>query len=278
MSNAVGDEAILGSPDPSRSGRITRWGGRLTKRPLPEHDDTIALLSEADRRGLSAFWLSRSAGERRVSDSMVVIRDALAKLGEPAPLVELAERAIDDELRHARLWHLGAQRFALDGQGTPEHWPPFVPHYDAPDDLRYRLYVIAECVLNETTASTFLQTCLRLARGPLAVAVLREILSDEIDHGRIGWAFLARLSRSQRNELQPWLVPMLRAHWKEWTRALHDVPDTYAAHGIPSKADTSEAIVASLRDVILPGLKAQGFATRQMDAWLDERVRETKSP
>ena len=26
--------------------RITRWGGRLTKRPLPEHDDTIALLSD----------------------------------------------------------------------------------------------------------------------------------------------------------------------------------------------------------------------------------------
>jgi hypothetical protein len=251
---------------------ITRWGGRLTKRPLPDHDETIALLSDEDRRGLSSFWLARSSGERRVSDAMVVIRDALEKLGQPAELVELAERAIDDELRHAQLWQLGARRFALDGQGTAEHWPPFVPHYDAPDELRYRLYVVAECVLNETTASTFLQTCLRQARGPLAVAVLRELLSDEIDHGRIGWAFLARLSGAQRDELQPWLVPMLRAHWNEWTRALYDVPDSYAAHGIPSKADTGAAIVASLRDVIFPGLKEQGFATTGMEEWLDETV------
>jgi hypothetical protein len=256
----------------AESRRITRWGGRLTKRPLPDHDETIALLSDQDRRGLAGFWLSRSSGERRVSDAMVVIRDALQELGEPAPLVELAERAIDDELRHAQIWHLGAQRFAPDGQGTPERWPPQVPHYDAPDHVRHRLYVIAECVFNETTASTFLQTCQRLARGPLAVAVVREILSDEIDHARIGWAFLARLSDPQRAELQPWLVPMLRAHWNEWSRALHEVPDSYPAHGIPSKADTREAIVASLRDVILPGLEEQGFATARMKAWVAEHL------
>jgi hypothetical protein len=65
---------------------------------------------------------------------------------------------------------------------------------------------------------------------------------------------------------------MLRAHWNEWSRALHDVPDSYAAHGIPSKADTREAIVASLRDVIVPGLKEHGFATDRIDAWLAERL------
>ncbi len=208
---------------------------------------------------------------------MRVIRDALEKLGEPAALVDLAERAIDDELRHAKLWHLGAKRFALDGQGEPEFFPAFVPHYDAADEMRYRLYVIAECVFNETTASTFLQTCLRLARGPLAVAVLREILSDEIDHGRIGWAFVARLSRSRKDEIQPWLIPMLRAHWAEWNRALHDVPASYAAHGIPSKADTNEAIVASLRDVIVPGLEAHGFATAAINEWVAELDHERMS-
>src|SRR5258708_3550303 len=170
MPTLLGDRTS-DSPEPSKPSRITRWGGRLTKRPLPEHDETIPLLSAEDRRGLCAFWLSRSSGERRVSDSMVVIRDALKNLGEPAPLIDLAERAIDDELRHAALWHLGAQRFSLDGQGTPEYWPPFVPHYDATDEVRYRLYVLAECVFNETTASTFLQTCLRQARGPLAVVM-----------------------------------------------------------------------------------------------------------
>jgi hypothetical protein len=82
------------------------------------------------------------------------------------------------------------------------------------------------------------------------------------------------LSRTHQDELQPWLLPMLRAHWNEWTRALHDVPASYAAHGIPSKADTSEAIVASLREVIVPGLKDQGFATEAIDAWLDERAQE----
>ncbi len=246
----------------------------MTKTKVPEHDESISLLSDEDRRGISGFWLSRSSGERRVSDSMRVIRDSLQKLGEPAPLVAMAERAIDDELRHADLWHKGAKKFAPDGQGDPQYWPPFVPHYDAPDELRCRLYVFAECVFNETTASTFLQTCLRLARGPTAVAVLRELLADEIDHARIGWAFAARLSRSQKDEIQPWLVPMLGAHWNEWNRALHDVPDTYADHGIPPRADTVDAIVASLREVIVPGLEAHGFSSGRIRPWLLARTEE----
>lgn len=53
-----------------------RWNGRLTSRPLPDSDPTIAALGIEERQELARFWLGRAAGERRVSESCRVIRDA----------------------------------------------------------------------------------------------------------------------------------------------------------------------------------------------------------
>jgi len=241
-----------------------RWGGRLTKRPLPLDDDAIDALDIGDRRELARFWLGRAAGERRVSKSCQVIRDALAGLRAPTELVALAERAIDDELRHAEIWRLGASRYWGEPLDEPEPWPLVVPHIDAPPKLRNTLYVIGQCVFNETTASAFLETCLSQAKGRLATAVLREILSDEIDHGRIGWAFTAWLSSRRRAEVNPWLVPMAHAHLREWRRACREVPATFAAHGVPSRADTEGAVMHALHELIIPGLASLEFSTDGM--------------
>lgn len=191
----------------------------------------------------------------------------LVSLNAPSELVALAERSIDDELRHAEIWRIGAEHYWGGPLPAPEPWPLVVPHIEAPPDLRHTLYVFGQCVFNETTASAFLETCLALAQGPLAKAVLREVLADEIDHGRLGWAFAARLGPAQRAEVQPWLLPMARAHLREWSRAFREVPASFAAHGVPSREVTETSVRGAVRDLILPGLARLGFECAAIEAW-----------
>ncbi len=238
---------------------LGRWGGRLTNRPLPKRDPSILALSLDDRHALAHLWLGRSAGERRVSESCAVIRAALVRRNAPQELVDLATRAIDDELRHAEIWRQGAECYFGETLPPPANWPLEVPQIDAPAAVCDSLFVLGQCVFNETTASVFLQTCLRLARGRLARAVLREVLADEIDHGRIGWAYLAWMPAPDRTALQPWLPAMVRAHLREWSRGFKDVPRVFEEHGIPSKSDTEAAIQQALNDVIRPGLAQWGL-------------------
>src|SRR5689334_3726888 len=89
-----------------------RWSGRLTSRPLPEHDSALEALTDEQRAQLVAVWLSRAASERRVADAFEVIHAALLAARSDPALVALAARAIDDEHRHAELCRVVAARCA----------------------------------------------------------------------------------------------------------------------------------------------------------------------
>ena len=164
-----------------------RWGGQVTSRALPD-DPSIALLSVEDRRTIAEVWIGRAASERRVATSFELIHDALAGLGAAPELLRLADRAVDDEHRHAELCRLVASRFAGHELAPPALLPHGYPqHPSASESLRRTLWVVGHCLLNETTASAFLEVTLEHATGALARAACRELLSDEIDHARLGW-------------------------------------------------------------------------------------------
>src|SRR4051812_7383231 len=101
--------ADMAAPEYTAAGR---WGGRLTSKPLPLEDASIEALRDVERRRLADTWILRAAMERRVADSFQIVRDALARRRAPQALADLAERAIDDEYRHAELSRLVASRFA----------------------------------------------------------------------------------------------------------------------------------------------------------------------
>jgi hypothetical protein len=130
--------------------------------------------------------------------------------------VALADRAIDDETRHEELSRVVASRFAGKELPLPAPLKLEVPeHRGASPELRDTLHIVGQCVFNETTAGAYLETSLALAKGELARCALRELLSDEIDHGRIGWAHLA--SCDERTLIAPGLEQLGLA-----TKSLHD--------------------------------------------------------
>lgn len=251
-----------------------RWGGKLTRKPLPTEDPTIDALGPAERKALADIWIQRAAMERRVADSFIVIHGALQRRKAPAELCALAERAIDDEYRHAELSRVVASRFAGKELPAPPRLALETPkHKGASDELRDTLFIIGQCVLNETTAGAYLECCHTRAEGPLAKAALNELLSDEIDHGRIGWAHLATLDEATKAEVGRWILPMAFLNLRIW-RYESPIDAKQAAaltlHGAPPGEEIHAALADALRTLIVPGLAQVGIATGAIERWIEE--------
>ncbi len=223
-----------------------------------------AALGDEDRAVIATVWHGRANGERASAETFRVVAAGLAALDAEPELVALARRAVDDELRHAE----GCWRLACDyaGRALPEPTPGVLdlPKYEgASEELRHTLHVCGQCCLNETTASAFLERCLREATEPPVRALLRELITDEIAHARIGWAHLAspRLATEARQALASWLPQMIATNLRMWRRgAPLDVQPRYAAHGVPAWASIDEVAERALDELIVPGLRHVGIA------------------
>jgi hypothetical protein len=239
---------------------------------LPEEDTLIEALVPSDRRLLADTWIARAAMERRVADSFEVIRGALVRRGAAPELVDLAERAIDDEYRHAELSRVVASRFAGAPLPAPSRLPLRVPrHRGARPELRDTLFIVGQCLLNETTASAYLEACVTHAEGAVARTALLELLGDEIDHARIGWAWLAAVDARTRSEVGRWLLPMAYTNLRVWrmeNTTYADHSDALRLHGAPPSRVIHAAIVDALRYLVVPGLGELGLETGPIEAWL----------
>lgn len=246
-----------------------RWSGRITRRPLPD-DPSLDALAPAHRRLLVNLWRSQAATERRVATSFETVRDALAARGDDAGLVAVSDRAIDDEMRHAALCMDIASRYAGRAVSPPPSLPHERPtHPGASESLRRALFVLGQCALNETLASAYLDACLEVATHPLPRAALSELLSDEIDHARIGWAFASTLDDAARDALQPWLLPLAVSNLRMWRQlSLPADPDgALAHHGVPSRARIAQSLLAAMNELAIPGFERFGFDVRALRAW-----------
>lgn len=246
-----------------------RWGGRLTSRALPD-DPSIDRLSEEERRVLAEIWVGRAAAERRVADAFVVIDAALAVLGAGAELRALAYRAVDDEMRHAELARVVAVRYAGRELEAPPLLPLDVPLHPRVDErLRHVLHVVGHCCINETIASAFLEAALVETTAPLAATALRELLSDEIDHARIGWALLASLDAMTKTQVGERFPALAIANLRMWRTAPRRYAggQPFAAHGAPSEALAEAAFALAFRDLVVPGCEQLGLDASRIRAW-----------
>jgi hypothetical protein len=252
-------------------GSAGRWGGRLTGRPLPEVDVELDALDDAQRAELVEVWLGRTASERRVADAFEVVRDALVALGAGSELVALATRAVDDEYRHEELSRRVASRFAGRELEPPPRLTLVVPqHPGAGGALLHTLHVLGHSAMNETFASAFLETSLAFAKAPLARAAVQELLADEIDHARLGWALLAGLDEAARRAVEPWLLPMVRANLKMWRSAPRPYSTDSAVHrhGAPPLDAVEASLRGAVAELLIPGFGQFGLATEPLRAWL----------
>ncbi len=158
---------------------------------LPD-DPGVDALAPDDRALVARIWTERSAAEQRAAVIFTMIARDLLVDGAIPEVLELATRAVHDELRHVEICRQVASRYA----GAPVPWPAPEPasepaFRDAPPDLTRALHVVLDTCIAESVGATFLQVCRADAEGPLVRAALQQLLRDDIGHARIGWAHLA---------------------------------------------------------------------------------------
>jgi len=203
-----------------------------------------------------------------VAHSFEVVHHALVRLGADPGLVHLAKRAVDDEHRHAALCEEVAGRYAGRVVGPYRALSERRPeHPGASAELRHVLHVVGQCCLNETFATAYLSAAQAGAQTPLVKRAIQELLSDEVDHARVGWGFVHTLSPELRGSLEQWLLPLVVCNLREWR--LIDLPDddALAGHGVPPHGTVQQAITETLHGVVIPGLAHVGLNTRDLEAW-----------
>jgi hypothetical protein len=220
-------------------------------------------LTEADRLLVAATCARRAELELRGAAAFTVITQALVDLRADARIVDLSARAIAEEIRHSDIYLQLASDYAGASLPRPEVAPIEVPaHEGVEPEVRRLLHVVGMCSINETMACAFLELSLAGAKPPSVRAGLREVLSDEIRHARIGWAYLASpgVKESVRREVGRWLVPMLCAQLEGWWRQIETLPPgEVPGHACPSGAAITEATLKSLGDLVLPGFQTVGI-------------------
>lgn len=213
---------------------------------LPE-DPTIEALEPGRRAEVAGVWQRRAASELSAGMAFASIAQRLIGLGQPPEVQYLAARAVADEVRHCAIALQLASAYGMDAR-----WPTIAP--PASDDATDRL-IVATCCVNETLGGAFLQETLERAEGPVMQTALRALLKDEVDHGRIGWAFVAGMREEQKAGLGANLPALLQACIRVWTRRSAELPAGLEAHGVLGDAEVRKTIGRALNEVVLPGFE-----------------------
>lgn len=140
-------------------------------------------------------WNFRSKQEHLAVGAFSLIAHELAEEGCDPVVLALVTRAANDEVRHAdlcaRMWAAlrGERCVAARFAGTPS-----LPQHDS---LQSLLHVVEICCISETFTGVAFTEMLARTTHPVAHAVVQSLLADELDHGRVGWAYMAERAKSK---------------------------------------------------------------------------------
>jgi hypothetical protein len=225
-------------------------------------DDSVEALTTDERRVLAERWASRATNELRTSTTFSELRRGLVLLGAPDELVGRAERAVEDEARHAAICRHVASRYAGSAIGETPVEPTAPPRFAGASEREARiLHAVLHACLNEGFAVAYLSACLTAATAPRARAAVRELMRDEVQHARLGWAFLAWLSPTDRVLVEralPALVSHAESLWLDATGYPATLPP---GHGCLSLAELRTLVARAHDELIVPGFAHVGIST-----------------
>jgi hypothetical protein len=236
----------------------------------------MAARDMAARDMAARVWTFRLASELEAAQRFSALAPRLRAAGASAVIVGMAEGAAADELRHAELCRQLVQHFGGAAPAEPE----VALRWTAPagvagqDRLLYEMVALS-CV-TETLSTALLGELVARATDPVCKQAMHSILRDEVNHSRLGWAFLAEQhARVVRDCVAAHLPAMLEATLGNelFSAAQNSDPRLLELAGLGSLERPERLRVAreALERVIFPGLERFGIDTELGKRWLDSR-------
>lgn len=235
---------------------------------------TPSTRDESVRKLACGVWTYRLETELHAAERFRALAPQLRALGSSPPLVDMAQQAASDELRHARL----CRELIVHFGGAPPTENPCVPAGNvAPAGLEGRERLLYELValscITETLSTALLGELVARARDPVCKQAMHSVLRDEVNHSRLGWAFLAEeRARGVRDCVGRHVPEMLEAALGPHFFSFAEAPDTQqkelAALGSLERPERQRIVRQTLESVVFPGLEQFGIATSPGKRWL----------
>ena len=232
-------------------------------------------VSNASRRIAADAWTFRWRVELEAEKRFARMARRLAATGALPVVVDLAARASDDERRHAAHCADLARAFGADIPAedfdAPEISPPGL------DERKSVLYeVVAACCITETESTSVLTTLLHSVRAGRMRRILRELLRDEVNHSRLGWAHLAHESSQADVRFLDRMIPrMLEGSVApglfEAAAAELESSELLTCGVLPHSTKRS-IFTLTLLEVVFPGLERLGVHTGPAREWLSRKL------
>lgn len=232
-------------------------------------ESCVEALSPDVREQIGTEWQRRADVELTAAALSAQIARGLLLDGAAPEVLELAARAVSDEVRHSRICHRVAELYC--GRAMPEPRARRIdePRFgDAPPEVSRLLCLVLHSCINETLATVCLRDGLKMAESHAVRAATRQLLEDDLNHARLGWAHLAssHVDADRRCHIERALPTLLRLGHEGWLsepRTDLDEP----AHGVLATSRFAPLTHQALTEVVLPGFEHLALDTRPARDW-----------
>ena len=225
---------------------------------------------------IAQVWAVRHGVETGASLRFAALSQGMRAAGAPATLVELATRACTDEVRHAALCADILRRRHAEVP-PPETRLLFFGPRDLGPEQRLTYEVVAQSCISETESMATLVTLLDAASDDHLKNVLQELARDEVQHARLGWAYLAwAKDRLDLSFLAPFLPKMATAATGEdlFQPGPPEADDpALLLSGVVPKRDRRRIYLETLHSVVIPGFEEFRIDTGPLRRWAEDKQR-----
>lgn len=243
---------------------VTLWCGHYVYASLDDATSCISAVAGRRPAGLLPARPSHTPGgelgdyfadcarlEAASVDAFDALRDELRAHGAPPALIEAAERAADDERRHAALMTALATRHGAKAREPEvERRPPRALAEMAAENL-------SEGVVRETFGALVALWQARHARDAEVRHAMRQIADDECEHAALAWdvAAWAQERLGPEVDLRRTIVQAVEALAREAGRA--PTPALAEAAGLPNASEALALVALLWREAWADALRAE---------------------
>lgn len=213
------------------------------------------------REAIASAWSAAALGEIAKADAFAALAMDLGALGAPPKLVDAANRAALDEVRHARLCLSLAEAYA--GHAIDLADPTARTSAPAADLIELAVTVARERCVGDTLAAVLAADQLASATDPAVRRTLVAIATDEELHAELAWTVLAwaveRGGQSARDAVAEAFEEAAPCGRSSSVGLIAYAPSSrtdLAAHGVLDADACERSLAHALREVVLPCAQA----------------------